>query len=72
MRAIRFKNKIISLEAIKEVNYSIIGTGAKSNPFRYTIHFSYMNDQTADIFNLESQKEVEQLMHSIFNILTTK
>lgn len=72
MRAIRFKDKIISLEAVREVTSSVTGTGAKSNPFRYAIHVYYMNDKSASFYNLESLEMVEQLMDSIFNILTTK
>lgn len=67
MKAILARNKIVSLEGIKEVE--ICGSGAKSNPFYIAVY--YMNGEHAYLPDMGSdEKKVQAELERILEILT--
>ena len=69
MKAIRFKNEIVILDNAHKIELVNYGSGAKSNPNRYTINIYLNNNMTISLKIGENANEAEAVMTEIFNVL---
>lgn len=69
MKVIKVGDEIMVLERVKKVGISESGSGAKSNPFRYTISIEYFGDECSDITVMHDKVKALEVMNRIYEIL---
>lgn len=69
MRVIKVDDEIVVLEKVKNVSVSESGSGAKSNPFRYTIHIEYFGNEFSNITIMNDETKAHNVMNKIYEIL---
>ena len=70
MKAIMIDRKIISLENVLEVCFDTFGTGAKSNPYYWSINITYTNKNKVHCGEFDNEKTAEKWFNEIFEKLT--
>lgn len=66
----RTNNKIVSINNVKEITLQTFGSGAKSNPFQYTIRIDYFGEENVFLEFHSNKALAEQTLEEIFEILT--
>ena len=69
MKVIKVDDKIVVLEKVKGVEVSESGSGAKSNPFRYTIQVEYFGGDFENITIVSDEVKAHNTMNKIYEIL---
>ena len=69
MKVIKVGDEIVVLEKVKSVNVHESGSGAKSNPFRYTIHIEYFGNEFSNITIMNDEAKAHNTMNKIYEIL---
>lgn len=69
MKIITTKDKIISLEEVQSVNLTNTGTGAKSNPNKYTVAIRYIHGGLETVGFGEEKIKADKFMNEIAEIL---
>lgn len=71
MKAVLLKNKIVSVENIKEAEAVTKGTGAKSNPYKYTVRISYFGGEV-NFVEVESSDEQTEVLTTLVTAMNAK
>ena len=69
MKMIRTTDEIVTLENVKAVVKNRYGTGAKSNPFTFSISIFYFNNEEYTIQFDQDVQFFNECYEDIFNIL---
>ncbi len=56
MKAILIKNTIVTLQNLKIAELETNGSGAKSNPYKYTIRLEYFSENRPTCINFDDDK----------------
>ena len=56
MKAILIKNTIVTLQNLKIAELETNGSGAKSNPYRYTIRLEYFSENRPTCIDFDDDK----------------
>ena len=62
----RANNKIVSISNVKAIIFQTFGSGAKSNPFQYSIRIEYFGDEVNFIEFGGNKTCAEQAFEEIF------
>ena len=71
MKAIKYNDQIITLDNVQKVELFDSGTGAKSNPHRYSLHIITTTNNEVHLTIGDVPEEVaKNVLNEIFDIIT--
>lgn len=70
MKVLKTTDTIVVLENVLAVSKHIAGSGAQSNPYRYSLNIKYVGEEEVDIYFDKDKTEFERCFSDIYTILS--